>query len=68
MDVKNLLKDIADEVTAEKLGSMSQQDRIYHAAAQRLLMLERDLLGPGAPKPTDVRVERLLEAIEKENF
>lgn len=68
MDVKNLLKDIADEVTAEKLGKMSQQDRIYHAAAQRLLMLERDLLGPGATKPTDVRVERLLEAIEKENF
>lgn len=68
MDLKNLLKDIADEVTAEKVESMSQQDRVYHSVAQRLLMLERDLLGPGTPKPTDVRVERLLEAIEKENF
>jgi len=68
MDFKDQLKDIADEVTAAMLESMPHQDRIYHSVAQRLLMLERDLLGPGAPKPTDVRVERLLEAIEKENF
>lgn len=68
MDIKDLLNDIAAEVTAEKVGGMSQQDQIYHSVAQRLLMLERDLLGPGAPKPLDVRVERLLEAIEKERF
>ena len=68
MDIKDLLNDIGAEVTAERIESMSQQDRTYHSVAQRLLMLERDLLGPGTPKPQDVRVERLLEAIEKESF
>ena len=68
MDLKSLLNDLADEITTEKVSSMSQQDRTYHAVAQRLLMLERDLLGPGTPKPTDTRVERLLEALEKEVF
>lgn len=68
MDFKDLLNDVAAEVSAENVESMSQQDRIYHTVAQRLLMLERDLLAPGAPKPQDVRVDRLLEAIEKENF
>lgn len=68
MDFKDLLNEVAAEVSAVQMGSMSQQDRIYHAVAQRLLMLERDLLAPGAPKPQDVRVDRLLEAIEQENF
>lgn len=68
MDLKDLLNDVAAEVAAENAQSMSPQERIYHAAAQRLLLLERDLLGPGTPKPQDVRVERLLEAIEKESF
>lgn len=68
MDIKDLLHDLAAEVTAERVENMSSQDRTYHAVAQKLLLLERDLLGPGAPKPQDVRVERLLEAIEQESF
>ena len=41
MDFKDLLNEVAAEVSAVQMGSMSQQDRIYHAVAQRLLMLER---------------------------
>ena len=68
MDFKDLLSDVAAEVAAETALGMSLQDRVYHGVAQRLLLLERDLLAPGAPKPADVRVDRLLEAIEKESL
>lgn len=68
MDIKSLLGEIASELDSEKDQSMTPQERTFHGVAQRLLLLERDLLAPGATRSQDIRVERLLEVIEKENF
>lgn len=68
MDIKSLLGEIASELDAEEGQRMTPQERTYHDVAQKLLLLERDLLAPGASRSQDVRVERLLEVIEKENF
>ncbi len=34
MDIKDLLNDIGAEVTAERIDSMSQQDRTYHSVGR----------------------------------
>ena len=68
MDLKSLLHEAAAEVDEEQTNKMSATDRVLHTVAQNLLILERDLKAPGAPRSVDERVERILEAIAKETF
>jgi len=68
MKITDLLGVIEDELNTEKEKSMTPEERIYHGVAQKLLLLERDLCAPGATRSSDERVDRILEAIAKENF
>lgn len=68
MKISELLGDLATEIESEKVQSMTAEERTYHAIAQKLLVLERDLRAPGSAKSEDERIERVLEAIEREDF
>lgn len=68
MQIKDLLGELANELQEEKEQAMSPQDKVFHEVAQKLLLLERDLRAPGTSSSADARVDRLLEAIAKENF
>jgi hypothetical protein len=68
MNLKELLGDIHAEIEAEKIESLTADDKRLHEIAQRLLKLERDLRVPGVSVGKDARVERLLEEIARENI
>lgn len=68
MKISELLCDLVTEIESEKVQSMTTEERTYHAIAQKLLVLERDLRAPGSAKSEDERIERVLEAIEREDF
>jgi hypothetical protein len=68
MDYKNLGQQLIIEIEEEKIKSLSNDEVKLHSITQMLLKLERDLNVPGAKKSDAERVERLLEAIAKENF
>lgn len=68
MQIKDLLGELANELQEEKEQAMSPKEKVFHEVAQKLLLLERDLRAPGTSSSADARVDRLLEAIAKENF
>lgn len=68
MQIKDLFGELANELQTEKEQAMSPKEKIFHEAAQRLLILERDLRAPGTNCSADVRVDRLLEVISKESL
>ncbi len=68
MQIKDLLGELAGELVSEKERAMTPEEKTFHAIAQKLLLLERDLRAPGETPSTDQRIDRILEAIAKENF
>ena len=68
MDYKNLGQEILKSIEEDKLKSLTKDEMKLHSITQMLLKLERDLNVPGAKKSDAERVDRLLEAISKENF
>lgn len=67
-DIKEFLKKAHEEVMAEAENQMSAEERTLHSVAKKLLLLERDLKAAGLSQTADMRVTRLLELIEKEQF
>lgn len=67
MDIKSMLQNAKAELEAEKLDAMSEEERKLHATAKRLLLLERDLKASGISSTTEKRIERLLDALSKED-
>lgn len=72
MNLKQQLIDLGAEVDAEideaMNDIMTKQDKVLHKIAQNLLLLERDLNVPGGKKSQEDRVDRLIDAITKEDF
>ena len=67
-NIKELLKKAHEEVLADAESQMNAQDKALHAVSRKLLLLERDLKAAGLSQTADMRVTRLLDAIEKEQF
>ena len=65
MDVRDLFKQLNDELESEQHQKQSSAERSLHETAQRLLRLERDLKVPGACAGQDARIARLLAEISK---
>jgi hypothetical protein len=68
MQIKDLLGELATELESEKERAMTPEEKTFHAVAQKLLLLERDLRAPGSLCSPDARIDRLLETIAKETF
>ena len=68
MPISDLLGEIAAEIESEEEEAMTQQERVYHEMAQKLLLLERDLRAPGTMRSVDERIDRVLEAIAEGVF
>ena len=67
-NIKELLQKAHEAVLADAESQMSAQDKTLHSVAKKLLLLERDLKASGLSQTADMRVTRLLEAIETEQF
>jgi hypothetical protein len=67
-NLKEFIKRAHEEVTAEAESQMSAEDKALYMVSKKLLLLERDLKASGVSQTADMRVTRLLEIIEKEQF
>jgi len=67
-DMSKLLEGLANEMGDEAKNTLSPEEMKLHEVAQRLLRLERDLKVPGVAQTSAVRVDRILDALAKENF
>lgn len=67
MNIDDLFSEVNQELEQEADSSLNPKDRQLKAISQRLLQLEKDLRVPGASTSTQ-RIERLLDAIQKEDF
>jgi hypothetical protein len=67
-NIKELLQEAEAAVLADAENQMTYEERTLHAVAKKLLLLERDLKAAGLSQTADMRVTRLLETIEKEQF
>lgn len=67
MNIDDLFSEVNQELEQEADSSLNPKSRQLKAISQRLLQLEKDLRVPGASTSTQ-RIERLLDAIQKEDF
>lgn len=67
MNIDDLFSEVNQELEQEADSSLNPKNRQLKAISQRLLQLEKDLRVPGASTSTQ-RIERLLDAIQKEDF
>jgi hypothetical protein len=67
-DLKALLGELDEEIEAEKLASMSSEERSMDELAKEILRLERDMTIPGSSLPDGTRIERLTRFIEEKEF
>ena len=67
-ELKALFGELDDEIEAEKLSSMSDEERKMEGLAKEILRLERDMTIPGSPLPDGTRIERLTRFIEEKEF
>jgi hypothetical protein len=68
VDLKTLFGELDEEIEAEKLSSMSAEERNMDELAKEILRLERDMTIPGSPLPDGTRIERLTRFIEDKEF
>ena len=67
-DLIALLGELDEEIEAEKLASLSSEERTMNELAKEILRLERDMTIPGSPLPDGTRIERLTRFIQDKEF
>ena len=68
VDIKELLQKAHAAVLDDAKSQINEEEEALHLLAKKLLLLERDVKAAGQVQTSDMRVTRLLEAIEKEQF
>ena len=67
-DIRSELIDAKSELEKEVDSEQKSSDQKLAGMAKKLLQLERDLAVPGSGVSDHARVQRILDAIEEENF
>ena len=62
------MPELEQEIAAEKIAKLPEQEAKLHKIIQNLLVYERDWNAPGTKMSDTDRVERLLDIISKEDF
>ncbi len=72
LGIDSLLNEIESEVDveieSERIGSLSEEDRVLSQVASDILRLERDMTKPGSAVQDSTRIERLAKFIEEAKF
>jgi hypothetical protein len=66
--LKALLSELSEEVEEDRIGSMSNEEKVLSEVARKILRLERDMTMSGSRVSDSQRVERLAQFISDEEF